>query len=506
MDSSGTIRIYVTSYSEEVTGSCNHVKVSWPNGREISFLIDCGLFQEKEHLERNAEKFVFSPSNIEFAIATHVHTDHVGRLPFLVKNGFQGKIYTSEGTKQLLPVILAETCDRLEEEFDTEFKKYKIEKKEIAKAKLDSKGRGRKDKQRREGTKEKDKLKQTHKAPVLLFEKKDAEECLKRIYAVDMYKTFSPVLGLEITFYPNAHIGGAVLVVIRAFDENNDVTFLFTGDLGMTNPVTGGVTDIPEEICNKIDFVVSESTYGTSTGPRQTQAEREKHIKILKDVHRKKGTVMYMSNSLERPQKVCADLKAMQQENVFEGIKDFGIYFDSTFGIKCHAKYAKLYGTDYLPENFTPIDKDDRPLVTMLSGPKMIICTSPRLYQGSFVTYGTKMLGDKNVTLIFVAYIPENVRNIVNLPRGTEIEFMGEKVNLMCKMYDFSYYSSHISTEELDEFLNKFSNAKAILFNHGTEDAKSNYVTRYKKANNSTHDLLFGRTVMLTKDGIEKYF
>jgi hypothetical protein len=116
------------------------------------------------------------------------------------------------------------------------------------------------------------------------------------------------------------------------------------------------------------------------------------------------------------------------------------------------------------------------------------------------------MLASKNVTLIFVAYIPENVRNIVNLPRGTEIDYMGEKVRLMCKMYNFGYYSSHITPEDLDEFLAKFTNAKALLFNHGTVEAKTNYVRRYKTDENSTHNLLFGRTVMLTSDGIKKYF
>lgn len=504
MDSSHRIKTYVTSYSEEVTGSCNHVKVVWPDGRQVSFVVDCGLFQEKDHLERNDEKFGFLPCNLKFAIATHVHTDHVGRLPYLVKQGFEGPIYTTEETKTLMPVILAETCDRLQEEFDVALKKYKNEKKHIKKAKLDSKGRGRKDKQRRENIK--DKVKQTNKFPTLMFERKDVDLCMDRVVTVQPYETFYPVEGLDITFYPNAHIGGAVLVVVKAYCETDEVQFLFTGDLGMSNPVTGGITHIPDEICTKIDFVVSESTYGASTGHRDTQAEREKHIKILKEIHKKRGTVMYMSNSLERPQKVCADLKAMQEENVFPGINDFNIFFDSTFGIKCHTKYTKLYGSEYLPDKFQLTDKTDREITMSLPGPKMIICTSPRLYQGSFVTYGSRMLKDKNVALIFVAYIPENVRNIVNLPRGTEIEFFGEKVKLMCRMYDFSYYSSHVSPEELDEFLAKFVNAKAILFNHGTEDAKRNYVVRYKTANNATHNLLFGKTVMITKEGIEKYF
>ena len=129
MDCSHKIKVYVTSYSEEVTGSCNHVKVEWPDGRELAFVVDCGLFQEKEHVERNDEKFSFTPSNIQFAIATHVHTDHVGRFPYLVKKGFAGKIYTTLETKEVMPTILAETADRLQEEFDEKLKNFKAEKK-----------------------------------------------------------------------------------------------------------------------------------------------------------------------------------------------------------------------------------------------------------------------------------------------------------------------------------------------------------------------------------------
>ena len=61
------LRWYVTSYSQEVTGSNKHVKVDWPDGRSVSFLVDCGLFQEKDHNHLNAEKFPYNPLNISFA-------------------------------------------------------------------------------------------------------------------------------------------------------------------------------------------------------------------------------------------------------------------------------------------------------------------------------------------------------------------------------------------------------------------------------------------------------
>lgn len=502
------LKVYVTSYSEEVTGSNNHIKVQWPDGREVSFLVDCGLFQEKEHNHLNCEKLPYDPENLSFLVATHVHTDHVGRLPKIYSNGFRGNLYCSYETYQLLPVVLAETADRLEDEYRQEIKHYKEHKEQIKRAKKSLKGRGKKDRPRRDKCCRKNKKDEEKiKYPVLLYTKSDIDEVIRSTIPQDMYKSFEPCEGIEITFYPNAHIAGAVLTVCRIFDKNEEVYLLFTGDLGLINPVINIETHIPKEVAAKIDIIVSESTYGSAEYAKNMDKERQKHMEIVNDVYKKKGTIIYMSNSLERPLRVGKDIKDMQLfSDVSDKINKFNIYFDSTFGIKCLNRYVKLFGKDYLPDNFTTIDKDSRQSVLATSGPKMIICTSPRLIHGSFLNYGAKMLEDPNVTLVFVAYVPDEVRNIISLPYGTEIDFMGEKVKLRCKRYQFGYYSSHVSTQEMDSFLSLFPNVSTLLFNHGTHDSKNNYALRYKTKTNTTHNLLCGKTVLLTKHRIVKYF
>lgn len=496
------VRVYVTSYSEEVTGSNTHVNILFPNGRTVAFLVDCGLFQEKQYVELNYEKFKYSPSNINFAIATHVHTDHVGRFPYLVREGFFGNIYTSYETKVVMPTILKETCERLKEEFESDFKKFNDHKRTIRKFKLDAKGRGKKDKQRSEKIKLKNKNIKVTK-PTLIFESDDIGHCMKHVLNKKLYEPFSPCDGIEITFFPNAHIGGAVLVFCRIFDEKDEITLLFTGDIGMKNTVTNQVTDIPDEVAQKVDFVVSESTHGSAEYSKNIQKERKNHINIIQDTYNRRGTIMYMSNSLERPEVLLKDLLKMKEEGL-DIIDEFNIYLDTTFGINCLKKYKKLYGTDYLPENFKIIDKNSREQVMAEKGPKMIICTSPHFKHGSFLNYGARMLEDSNITLIFVAYVPEDVRNMAHLSCGSKIIFLGEEVILRCKRVLLSYYSSHAYTDELDKFFTKFKNIKAILFNHGAIESKINYVERYKTDSITTHNLLNGKAVLLSKNGIEK--
>lgn len=510
------LKVYVTSYSEEVTGSNNHVKVEWPDGREVSFLVDCGLFQEKEHNHINSEPLPYNPENIAFAVATHVHTDHIGRFPYLVLNGFKGSIYCSYETNQLLSTVLFESAERLEDDYRKELKRYKASKERIKKLKLSSKGRGRKDKPRHEKCKKLKKAKERIPFPVLIYTKEDIERVIKKVLPKNVYQTFEPCEGIEVTFYPNAHIAGAVLTVCKIYDEAEELYLLFTGDLGLTNPVTNSETHMPKDVAEKIDVVVSESTYGSAEAIRDVDCERRKHMDIISEVHKKKGTIMYMSNALERPLRLGADLRDMQKDSsIKKQMEEFSTYFDTTFGIKCLNKYLKIFGDDYLPERFNIIDRDSREKAIMAEGPKMFICTSPRLRQGSFLNYGERLLEDPNVTLIFVAYVPDDIKNIISLPVGAKIKYKDEKdgadekekyITLRCKRYQFGYYSSHVSTEQMDSFLSLFTNASTLLFNHGTHDSKNNYAVRYKMQNNTTHNLLYGRTVLLTKSGIEKYF
>ena len=104
-------RFYVDikAMQKEVTGSCNLVVVNFPNKEKVQFIVDCGLFKEKEYDELN---FVlpFDAGNVDFCLVTHSHVDHIGRLPFMAKKGFFRSIYATEDTCKLLPLALQDSC------------------------------------------------------------------------------------------------------------------------------------------------------------------------------------------------------------------------------------------------------------------------------------------------------------------------------------------------------------------------------------------------------------
>ena len=79
-----------------VTGSCHCLEVG---GKKI--LIDCGLQQGRDEHNDNA---------LDYVIVTHAHIDHSGRIPLLVKEGFQGQIFTTRLTGELLSIMLRDSA------------------------------------------------------------------------------------------------------------------------------------------------------------------------------------------------------------------------------------------------------------------------------------------------------------------------------------------------------------------------------------------------------------
>jgi len=87
-----------------VTGSCHELVVG-----SSGILIDCGLFQgEEASTGANASDLSidFSISHIRALVVTHVHIDHVGRIPYLLAAGFEGPIICSKPSAIMLPEIL----------------------------------------------------------------------------------------------------------------------------------------------------------------------------------------------------------------------------------------------------------------------------------------------------------------------------------------------------------------------------------------------------------------
>src|SRR5688572_14060904 len=103
---SGKVRLSFFGAAGTVTGSRYLVEA---DDRRI--LVDCGLFQGgKELRARNWTRLPFDPRSIDAVVLTHAHIDHSGFLPGLVRAGFSGPIYCSEGTFELCKILLPDSA------------------------------------------------------------------------------------------------------------------------------------------------------------------------------------------------------------------------------------------------------------------------------------------------------------------------------------------------------------------------------------------------------------
>src|SRR5512137_763875 len=96
------MKIHFFGAAQTVTGSKYLLEV---NGKRL--LLECGFFQGRraDTFTKN-QNFEFSPKSIDALILSHAHIDHSGNLPNLVKQGYQGPIYTSPATARLADVML----------------------------------------------------------------------------------------------------------------------------------------------------------------------------------------------------------------------------------------------------------------------------------------------------------------------------------------------------------------------------------------------------------------
>ncbi|WP_301361544.1 MBL fold metallo-hydrolase RNA specificity domain-containing protein [Stutzerimonas nitrititolerans] len=90
-----------------VTGSCHQLDMN----ATTSLLVDCGLFQGDDASIPGGEggsrlPIDFPLDTIKALVVTHVHIDHVGRIPYLLAAGFEGPILCSEASAKLLPIVL----------------------------------------------------------------------------------------------------------------------------------------------------------------------------------------------------------------------------------------------------------------------------------------------------------------------------------------------------------------------------------------------------------------
>ena len=441
----------VMAMHPEVTGSCNLVIAKFPNNETIRFVVDCGLFQEKEYEELNST-LSFNAENVDFCLVTHNHVDHTGRLPFMAKKGFFKQIYATETTCKLLPLALNDSLKVLQDVSKRKNKKC-------------------------------------------LYNEGDVDRTLSLLKPCKFNETVEICDNVKVTFLNNGHLIGAAIILVQiSYPGCDDINLLFTGDYNNKN-MFFDVNPIPEWILNLPLTVIQESTYGNMDTTGIHKCFKENILKCISNG----GTVVTPVFSLGRSQEILYELKCMQDEGALS--KDIPIYFDGKLAIK----YTDLFINDgldikedmrnFLPEKLITVNKSSRSEVLEDTERKIILTTSGMGSYGPAQVYIPEYITRENALIHFTGYTAEGTlgNRLKNTESGENVEVGGLITKKMAKVEYTTEYSAHAKADEMITFLNQFRNLKLILVNHGESEVKNTFANRIVKEVKTKRVGLLGR-------------
>ena len=235
--------------AQTVTGSKHLIKLI--NG--VNFLLDCGMFQghgKDTYLLNN--QFGFSPPEVDFLILSHAHIDHSGLIPKLCKEGFEGKIYCTEATKDLCEIMLMDSAHI--QEADATF----INKK---------------------------RLKQNLPLIKPLYTSLDVIKCMNQFETVNFNSEHKINDFVKVMFTDNGHILGSATVNLRITEGSISKRLCFTGDIGRFN---SSLLKDPQPFPQP-DTLICESTYGNRLHDNISSAETEILNAVIETCVVKKG-------------------------------------------------------------------------------------------------------------------------------------------------------------------------------------------------------------------------
>jgi len=428
--------------AKNVTGSC-HMLSDEKDGSSV--MIDFGLFQEREFEDRNY-KIDFNPKDIDYLILTHAHIDHCGRIPYLVKSGFRGRILCTKPTYQLAKVLLLDTGKIMSENYKYELKKA---------------------------------LRRNEKKPSLLYDESDV---------LDSFDYFDPILeygkpyelknGFVVEARDAGHILGSSFVKVG----KNGKSAIFSGDLGNKEKPIVRNFEYPDEA----DIVYTETTYG-DRNHRSFKESKDEFLAAITETFKNNGNVLIPSYATERAQDILYMLREFYEQGLLPKCR---VFLDSPLALNVTNIFVQNFS--YFKEDNIPLFKKGDPFdfpylsivkdieesknINKVSERAIIIAGSGMLHGGRILHHLKHNIWKKENAVIFVGYQAKGTLGRKIVEKEKKVHILGEDFEVNAQIYTINGFSSHADQKELIEWITalKFKPQKVCLV-HGDEDVMNVY-------------------------------
>ncbi|QZA87707.1 beta-CASP ribonuclease aCPSF1 [Salinarchaeum sp. IM2453] len=335
---------------------------------ETRILIDCGdkpgAEDEVPYLQV-PEALGAGASNLDAVVLTHAHLDHSAFIPLLFKYGYDGPIYCTEPTRDLMGLLTLDYLDVAAKE-------------------------GR--------------------APP--YESEMVREAIKHTIPIEYGDVTDIAPDVKLTFHNAGHILGSAISHFHVGDGLYNVAF--SGDIHYedTRLFNGAVNDFP-----RVETLILESTYGGRDDYQTDQEDSEKRLKkIIRETAERGGKVLIPAFAVGRSQEIMLVIEEAMRNDEIPRIPVHldGMIWEATAIHTTYPEYLRdelqnrIFHEEenpFLAEEFNHIDggEEERQEVAD-SGPCIVLSTSGMVEGGPIMSWIRHLGGEEDSSLVFVGY------------------------------------------------------------------------------------------------------
>lgn len=438
-----------------VTGS-KHL-LSLRNGKKV--LLDCGMFQgmgrDTDALNR---EFGFEASEVDVMILSHAHIDHSGLIPRLYKQGFNGKIFCTDATKELCGLLLEDSAEIQENEVKYHNKGSKVQ-----------------------------------GAPLLqpLYTLEDAVSSMRNFHARPYGEWFDVIDDVQAMFTDAGHIIGSACVHVRVTENGSTRQLTFSGDVGRYRDV---ILKSPQTF-SQSDYIILESTYGNSLHEDVHTSIDSLLSWIEKICIGQKGKLIIPAFSLGRTQEILYAFNQLELENrlprmdffldsplstsITNVIKKYPQHFNKTI--------QKVMEADKDPFMFTGLryikSVDESKMLNYRNEPCVIISASGMAEAGRVKHHISNNIENSRNGILMTGYCEPNSLGGRLLTGVKEVGIFGVQHQVHAEIGAIKSMSAHGDYDDLSQWLacQDPQGVKKLFLVHGEYDVQVPFKNRLVK-------------------------